>query len=47
MAKGPFEGWPFDRESVFAYADDLGVLPAARAGRALAWRHREALGLNA
>lgn len=46
MAEGPFEGWPFDHESVIAYASDIGVLPAARAGLALAWHHREALGLK-
>jgi hypothetical protein len=45
-ATKPFEGWPFDREAVFAYANDLGVLPAARAGLMLAWRHRHALGIS-
>jgi hypothetical protein len=42
----PLEGWPFDEETVFAYANDAGVLPAARAGLMLAWRHRSAFGIS-
>jgi hypothetical protein len=42
----PLEGWPFDEETVFAYANDAGVLPAARAGLMLAWRHRKMLGIS-
>lgn len=43
----PLEGWPFDEETVFAYANDPGVLPAARAGLMLVWRHRKMLGISA
>ena len=42
----PFQGWPFDEEAVFAYANDLGTLPVARAGLMLAWRHRNMLGIT-
>jgi hypothetical protein len=43
---GPFEGWPFEREAILAYTEDLAVFPAARAGLTLAWRFRRQLGLS-
>ncbi|MEU7583250.1 hypothetical protein AB0B50_37385 [Streptomyces sp. NPDC041068] len=44
--KRPYQGLPFDEETVQTYASDPTTLPAARACLALAWRHREALGIR-
>ncbi len=39
-------GWPFEKEVVLDYAQSTAVLPAARAGLALAWQFRDELGLS-
>ncbi|WP_327316269.1 hypothetical protein [Streptomyces sp. NBC_01235] len=47
LKKGrPFQGLPFDEETVLGYANDATTLPAARACLTLAWRHREVLGIH-
>lgn len=45
-AGGVFRGWRFEEDVVLRYARSPTVLPAARAGLALAWRFREELGLH-
>ncbi|MFF1380965.1 hypothetical protein [Streptomyces sp. NPDC058308] len=41
--KRPYQGLPFDQETVQTYVNDPTTLPAARACLDLAWRHRQAL----
>jgi len=42
---GAFDGWPLDHGIISKYVDNAGVMPVARAGLALVWRHRRALGI--
>ncbi|MDF9810771.1 hypothetical protein [Streptomyces sp. SPB162] len=44
--KGPYQGLSFTEDVVCQYRDSSATLPAARACLALAWRHREALGID-
>lgn len=41
----PYQGLPFNEETVQGYANDPTTLPAARACLKLAWRHREFLNI--
>lgn len=42
----PYQGLPFNEETVQGYANDPTTLPAARACLKLAWRHREFLNIR-
>jgi hypothetical protein len=43
---GVFKGLPFDEKTIQSYTANSSVLPAARAGLALAWQFREQLGIE-
>ncbi|MFC9822695.1 hypothetical protein ACFWG6_35155 [Streptomyces erythrochromogenes] len=42
----PYQGLPFDEDTVLGYANDPTTLPAARACLILAWHHRESLEIH-